>query len=155
MKYSKWTEDHFNKVEKIFKNLENKSALECEEYFRYENMIMAEHEFCPLYRKYTKCHKTEKLNCMLCGCPYFKYFEDPIEKDGIFIASICTLESKNAGIYMSGNIQHCDCSGCIVPHSSSFIKNQIKINNIEDSCSLLEMIRGYQLGSILGKYKLF
>ena len=49
--------------------LEDKTTDEVIEYFKFENMVKNEPDFCPLYKDNKKCHDMEDLNCYLCACP--------------------------------------------------------------------------------------
>jgi len=49
-------------------------------YFRFENMVQKEPDFCPLYKETKKCHDMEVLNCYLCACPNFRFDDEGISK---------------------------------------------------------------------------
>lgn len=157
MKHGDWTAAHLEKVETVFDKLKDKSVSDTIDYFQYDNMAKNESDFCALYRTFTKCHVSNKLNCLLCACPHFKYSDDePLLISGENkVMSICLINSKKAKEFTVNGVTHCDCSDCMIPHSDKYIKQQSELNEIHDSCSLLEMIRSYQLGDTFGKYKLF
>lgn len=158
MTYKDWNDNHLDKLTKVVESKKDFTLSETIDYFDYENMAINESEFCPLYREFTKCHQVNKLNCLLCSCPYFKYSDDEpfhITEDGNKVMSICTISSTKAKTFTFNNISHCDCSDCHIPHSKKHIDKFMTNNEIVDSVSLLERIRQYQLTGIFGKYKLF
>jgi len=112
MKFSKWTSGHKSKLETIIENILDKSVSDIIDYFEFDNMKDKESDFCPLYRTFTKCHVTNKLNCFLCGCPYFKYSDrEPIAiVENKKIMSVCTISSKQAKSFEIDGIVQCDCS---------------------------------------------
>ena len=87
-------------------------------YFRFENMVLKELDFCPLYKDNKKCHKIEDLNCYLCACPNFRVSKDK---------SDCDIQSINGGkIVAKDGYVHQDCSRCSVPHKELYIKGKFK-----------------------------
>ena len=93
-------------------------------YFRFENMVQNEPNFCPLYRENKKCHERETLNCYLCACPNFRFNDagfNKVEERTLF--STCDIHSKEGSQYLSESAIHQNCSGCFVPHSETYIKN--------------------------------
>jgi len=124
MTYSKWFEDNTKKHKKILGKLKDKSIDEIIEYFLYENMKKNEEDFCPLYKDVKKCHNMEKLNCYFCACPYFR-FKDKVgfeKKNGKTLYSFCSINAKDGKIFETEDAIHQDCSSCLVPHSSKFVK---------------------------------
>jgi len=123
MSYASWFLAHGKKHKAIVEKISNLSDNEIIEYFRYENMIKKELNFCPLYKDAKKCHEIENLNCYLCACPNFR-FDDKgfkeLEKKTLF--SYCEIDSKNGAEFRRDNAIHQDCSGCFVPHNEAYIK---------------------------------
>lgn len=117
MSYLSWFEQHANKHAQLMKKLKHLSDDEVIEYFRFENMIKNEPNFCPLYKDKTPCHSMENLNCYLCACPNFR-FDDTAPK----IKSHCGIDSKDGAIFEYEGIVHQDCSNCTVPHHEKYIK---------------------------------
>lgn len=150
VKFEDWSNDHFDKLSKVFEKFEENTPVNSiVDYFDYENISKSENGFCPLYRDYTKCHQTEKLNCLLCSCPHFRYSDITplsVREDGIKVMSMCSIGSKDGRYFISDGIAQCDCSECILPHKNGYIKNITK--DIQDAYSLLDWIRSYQLSNI-------
>lgn len=93
------------------------------EYFRFENMVEKESDFCPLYAEHKKCHDTEELNCYLCACPNFRFNDTGFrveEEKTLF--SMCAIESPEGDRFITDNAIHQNCSPCLVPHQESYIK---------------------------------
>jgi Zn-finger protein len=160
MTYTEWAEAHKRKRINLQRKLEGWGLTreQVVDYFDYDNMVRNQPDFCPLYATKTKCHNTDNLNCYLCGCPYFKCSDEPleIEHNGNRIYSVCTIDSRFKRTFTyDGNI-HCDCSHCTIPHSkTAALQHYEEIAPVNDSCSLLETIRNWQLTDIFGKFKLF
>lgn len=160
MTYTDWKTEHDMKVKKILDKLDEKglTANEVIEYFKFENMVEKEPNFCLLYQDNKKCHPIKNLNCLFCACPYFKFDENGLkELEGDrTLMSDCTINSKFRDVFEYEEKVHCDCTKCFVPHSKGFAMRNIKSSNsVNDSYSFLEYLRAYQLGEVLGKYKLF
>ncbi|MDP1784053.1 MAG: hypothetical protein Q8K81_01360 [Sulfuricurvum sp.] len=123
MSYKKWFDEHASKHAAIMKKLTHLSDEEVIKYFRFENMVEKEVDFCPLYAENKKCHDTEELNCYLCACPNFRFndkgFKQEEEKT---LFSTCSIESPDGDRYISESAIHQNCAGCIVPHRESYIK---------------------------------
>lgn len=120
MTYNSWLESHTIKHKKIMDKLTDLSDDEVIEYFRFENMVENELDFCPLYKDNTKCHEMENLNCYLCACPHFRVGEKK---------SYCDINSKDGGsIVANDGYIHQDCSKCCVPHHQSYIKKNFNRN---------------------------
>ncbi len=116
---------------------EGLSQSEIIDYFHFENMVKNEQDFCELYKSNTKCHDMEELNCYLCACPNFRFTTQPQPKDGKLIHSHCAIDSKDGAIFEhDGNI-HQDCSGCLVPHHTSYISTHFNTSwrEIMKKCS--------------------
>ncbi|MCK4442191.1 MAG: hypothetical protein KAU90_09285 [Sulfurovaceae bacterium] len=123
MSYSSWFQSHGEKHKKIIKKLSHLNDQELIEYFRFENMIQNEPNFCPLYIKNKKCHDIEKLNCYLCACPNFRFNDNgfaEIENRTLF--SKCNINSKDGDQFKTDNAIHQNCTGCTVPHYESYIQ---------------------------------
>lgn len=124
MTYSDWFESHAAKHAAILKKLAHLSDEEIIRYFRFDNMVLHEKAFCPLYETDTKCHDTEDLNCYLCGCPHFRFDDagiDRVEEKTRF--SLCSIESSDGERFITDTAIHQNCSGCLVPHKESFIRS--------------------------------
>lgn len=159
MTYNEWITEHDKNLKNILVKLDGSSTDDIVNYFRYENMVINEPDFCPLYRAKTKCHNTDNLNCFYCGCPFFESSDDkPFEiRDSKKVMSRCVVNSRFAQDFIHEDIIQCDCSNCMIPHTDNIVKQHFNSldNNIEDACSFLEQLRAYQLADILGKFKLF
>ena len=123
MSYKKWFQAHGKKHKEIMQKLTKLSDDEVIAYFRFENMIEQEPDFCPLYKENKKCHDIEELNCYLCACPNFRFDDEGISKKGSkTIYSTCNIDSKDGDIFQTEKAIHQDCSGCLVPHQEAYIK---------------------------------
>jgi len=122
LSYSKWFKSHGEKHKKIMDKLQNLSDDEVIAYFRFENMVEKEPDFCPLYLENKKCHDIEVLNCYLCACPNFRFndvgFKKVNEKTKY---SLCGIKSKDCRESCYGDKIHQDCSLCLIPHAKSYI----------------------------------
>ncbi|MEA2050071.1 MAG: hypothetical protein U9O56_05020 [Campylobacterota bacterium] len=117
MSYKSWHKQHAIKHKKIMDKLAHLKDAEIIDYFKYENMIKNEPDFCPLYKDGTKCHKLKELNCYFCACPNFRVAED---------RSFCDIDSKDGGIIKTVDFTHQDCSKCTVPHIQSYVENHFQ-----------------------------
>ena len=123
MTYEEWFLNQAKLHETIMKKLENRTADEIVEYFKYENMKINEPDFCPLYTLNKKCHEMEDLNCYLCACPYFRFNDSGLKKvNNKVLFSYCSIDSKTGAKFESENSIHHDCSNCTIPHKEKFIK---------------------------------
>ena len=114
MSYQSWHESHSIKHQNLMRKLSHLSDDEVIDYFDFENMKIKEKEFCVLYEKNQKCHDIENLNCYFCACPNFRIDS---------LKSSCDINSKDGGSIKSKNgFIHQDCSGCIVPHTKKYVK---------------------------------
>ena len=127
MKYIDWYKEHLLKHKAIVEQIRGKTKDEIIEYFDYDNMKQKHPYFCPLYASNSKCHDMKKLNCYLCGCPYFRFDDDGIEtKENRVVYSICT---KGLGEQSeSCNAIHQDCSNCKLPHTKKFISDNFDLD---------------------------
>ena len=140
MSYSKWFTAHGNKHKEIMKKLTTLSDDEVIAYFRFENMVKKEPDFCPLYKKNKKCHEIEILNCYLCACPNFRFDDEGIaKKESKPIYSICNIDSKDGDIFQTENAIHQNCSGCLVPHQEAYIKKHFS----RDWFDIMKNVRSY------------
>ena len=97
--------------------LQHLSDEEVIEYFRFENMVKNEPDFCPLYAQNSPCHDMKVLNCYLCACPNFRFDDNALR-----IKSHCSIDSKDGKLFEYEGIIHQDCSHCTVPHHEKYIK---------------------------------
>lgn len=119
MTYKDWYDNHAIKHKKIIEKVKHLSTQEIVEYFRFENMVKNEPEFCPLYKDNKKCHDTEKLNCYFCGCPNFRVGE---------FKSYCDINSKDGGSIEHNGYTHQDCSKCTVPHKEDYVLKHFSLD---------------------------
>lgn len=123
MSYKKWFDEHAAKHRAIMEKLTHLSDEEVIEYFRFENMVQHESDFCPLYAEHKKCHDMEELNCYLCACPNFRFNDGGFTTEGDkTLFSTCSIESPDGDRYVSESAIHQNCAGCIVPHRESYIR---------------------------------
>jgi len=123
MSYKKWFDEHAAKHRAIMEKLTHLSDEEVIQYFRFENMVQYESEFCPLYAENKKCHDMAELNCYLCACPNFRFNDAGFAlEEGKTLFSTCSIESPDGDRYVSESAIHQNCAGCIVPHRESYIK---------------------------------
>lgn len=129
MTYNEWFEAHAKRHEDIMKKLTHLSDDEVIEYFRFDNMVKNEPDFCPLYKDNKKCHDYDKLNCYLCACPNFRFKDEGFKKqDDKTLYSYCGIDSKDGAQYIGDDYIHQNCAGCIVPHRESYIKKHFDRN---------------------------
>jgi len=127
MSYLSWFQDHGRKHAKIMAKLKHLSDAEVIAYFRFENMLKEESDFCPLYKESKKCHDLEALNCYLCACPNFRFDDKGFAKEEAqTLFSFCDIDSKDGARYLSEDAIHQDCSGCALPHHESYIHKHFK-----------------------------
>ncbi len=123
MSYSSWFQAHGEKHKKIIEKLTHLNDDELIEYFRFDNMVKNEPDFCPLYEKNKKCHDNEELNCYFCACPNFRFKDEGFKKiEERTLFSTCGIDSKDGSQYISDTAIHQNCAGCFVPHSEAYIK---------------------------------
>jgi len=122
MTYNSWYQAHGEKHKAIMSKLVHLSDDEVINYFRFENMVEKEPDFCPLYKEHKKCHDMEVLNCYLCACPNFRFDDKGLEKvENRTLYSICNIESKDGSQYFTDDAIHQNCSGCLEPHNEAYI----------------------------------
>jgi hypothetical protein len=127
MSYSSWFRQHGEKHARIMEKLSSCSDDEIIAYFRFENMVEHEPDFCPLYRERKKCHEMENLNCYLCACPYFRFNDAGFkEVKGKKLQSYCSIEAKGGTLFEGEEAWHQDCSGCTIPHHEHYIKKHFQ-----------------------------
>lgn len=129
MTYEEWFESHASKHAAIMQKLTHLADAEVIEYFRFENMVTNEPDFCLLYRENKKCHDIEHLNCYWCACPYFRFNDAGFsQQDGKTLYSTCSIESKDGAQFVSDTGIHQDCTSCLVPHRAKIIKKDFNRN---------------------------
>ena len=122
MTYNEWHEEHAKKHAAIMKKLEGLDEFDVVQYFIFENMVEKEPDFCELYATNTKCHEMYELNCYMCGCPHFRFYQTPRIDDDLKFHSICSINSKRGKRFITEEAEvHQDCSGCSIPHGESYI----------------------------------
>jgi len=127
MSYSSWFQAHGEKHKAIMKKLTELNDEEVITYFRFDNMVKNEPNFCPLYKENKKCHDMPELNCYLCACPNFRFNDIGFNKqEGKTLYSTCNIDSKDGSLYISNDAIHQNCAGCLVPHHESYIKKVFK-----------------------------
>ena len=133
MTYEEWFIKQGNLHANVMKKLTDKSIDEVIEYFKFENMVKNEPDFCPLYKDNKKCHDMEDLNCYLCACPNFRFKMEGFEKtdDGKTLFSVCSIKSRDGSQFIGDDYIHQNCSGCIVPHRAKYIKKNFNRNWFE------------------------
>lgn len=133
MTYEEWFLKQGELHANVMKKLINKTNEEVIEYFKFENMVKNEPDFCPLYKQIKKCHEMEDLNCYLCACPNFRFDDNGFEKtsDGKTLYSICSINSKEGSQYIGENYIHQNCSDCVIPHKKKYIKKNFNRNWFE------------------------
>ena len=133
MTYEEWFIQQGNLHANVMKKLTDKSVDEVIEYFKFENMVKNEPDFCPLYKDNKKCHDMEDLNCYLCACPNFRFKMEGFEKtdDGKTLFSVCSIKSRDGSQFIGDDYIHQNCSGCIVPHRAKYIKKHFNRNWFE------------------------
>ncbi|SFV59824.1 hypothetical protein MNB_SV-3-676 [hydrothermal vent metagenome] len=123
MSYSSWFQTHGEKHKAIMDKLTHLNDDEIIAYFRFENMVEKEPDFCPLYKKHKKCHDIKELNCYLCACPNFRFDEEGFKKvENKTLYSICNIDAKEGSQYISDDAIHQNCTGCSVPHHKLYIQ---------------------------------
>ena len=123
MSYSSWFHAHGEKHKKIIEKLSHLSDDALIAYFRFDNMVQHEPDFCPLYAQNKRCHDNPKLNCYFCACPNFRFNDEGFEEqEGKKLFSLCDIDSKKGSQYITDEAIHQNCSGCFVPHSKAYIK---------------------------------
>ncbi len=129
MSYIKWFKAHGEKHINIMEKLKDKNDDEIIEYFKFENMVKNEPEFCPLYKDNKKCHDYKDLNCYLCACPNFRFNDNGLKKqNGKTLYSYCSINSKDGTQFIGKEYIHQNCVGCIAPHKQKYIKKHF-LNN--------------------------
>jgi len=123
MSYSSWFQTHGKKHKAIMDTLTELSDEEVIAYFKFENMVKKEPDFCPLYKDNKKCHDMKELNCYLCACPNFRFDDEGFKKvEEKTLYSTCDIASKDGSQYIGEDAIHQNCAGCLVPHHEAYIK---------------------------------
>ena len=141
MGYTTWFNEHACKHKKIVDRLLARgfNTEQIIAYFDFDNMVLHENDFCPLYANNTKCHDMDSLNCYLCACPYFRFNDKGIKKvDTATQFSLCDITSKRATEARYGESIHLDCSNCTIPHTSTFVHKHFSLDykEIMRECSV-------------------
>ena len=125
MTYHDWFIQHAQKHREIVSRLEHLSDDEVIAYFRYDNMVEHEPDFCPLYARGTRCHEMEDLNCYLCACPHFRFRDEGIgEEEGAVVKSTCAIDAPGGSQSKHADVIHHNCSGCTIPHTDRYIRGR-------------------------------
>ncbi len=123
MTHQEWFETHASKHNVIMEKLTHLSNNEVIEYFRFENMVINEPDFCLLYAENKKCHETKHLNCYWCACPYFRFNDGGFStQEGKTLYSICSIDCKEGKRFLSDTAIHQDCTSCLIPHQEKILK---------------------------------
>lgn len=129
MTYIQWYHTHADKHNAIVEKLSHLSDSEIIEYFRFNNMVIHEKEFCPLYPLNKKCHDIEELNCYLCACPNFRFNDSGFAFEGEkTLFSTCAIDSPEGDRFITDTAIHQNCSGCLVPHHEGYIRSVFNRN---------------------------
>jgi hypothetical protein len=140
MSYSSWFQEHGDKHQNIINKLKHLTDKQIIHYFRFDNMVKEEPNFCPLYKENKKCHDNKELNCYFCACPNFRFKESGfkvIKQQKLF--SYCSIDSKDGTQYKSEEGIHQNCASCFVPHSESYIKRHFNRNWFEAMQNVTKM----------------
>ena len=123
MVYNDWFEAHAKKHAAIVQKLQAQGLDEFDivQYFIFENMVENEPDFCELYATKTKCHEMYELNCYMCGCPHFRFYQSPPTQEDLAVHSTCSISSKRGKRAIKEGEIHQDCSGCTIPHAEDYI----------------------------------
>jgi len=124
MSYLSWWKQHEKKHRELLTKLRAKkmSKEHIIEYFKFENMVQNEQDFCPLYAQNKKCHDVAYLNCYFCACPNFRFNDNGIEKEATKTQySFCAIDSKDGSLAEYAGALHQDCSSCLVPHTKKYV----------------------------------
>ena len=129
MTYQEWFNAHASKHAVIMKKLTALSESEVIEYFRFENMVVNEPEFCLLYAENKKCHETKYLNCYWCACPHFRFNDKGFStQEGKTLYSTCVIDCKEGKRFISDTSIHQDCTSCLIPHQEKILKKYFNRN---------------------------
>ncbi len=127
MGYREWFETHGKKHAAIMQKLTHLRDDEVIAYFRFDNMVAQEPDFCPLYQERRKCHEMEGLNCYLCACPNFRFDDAGFETIGSrSLKSYCAIDSPDGAPLQTDDAIHQDCSRCQLPHHEAYIRKHFK-----------------------------
>jgi hypothetical protein len=123
MSYHEWFQQHGAKHARILRKLAHLSDEEVIAYFRYDNMVIHETDFCPLYAQNKRCHTMDNLNCYLCACPHFRFNDAGFEMRGdALIKSYCHIQAPGGESLEHDHVIHHNCSGCTLPHTDAYIR---------------------------------
>ncbi len=130
MTYIAWYDTFARKHKNIVNKLRTQHFTKHQiiEYFRFENMLEMEPDFCPLYAQKKKCHEMESLNCYLCACPNFRFDDKGIKKiETNTQYSFCSIDSKDGAQGIYEHAIHQDCSKCSIPHHQDYIEKHFDL----------------------------
>ncbi|MEA1891579.1 MAG: hypothetical protein U9N33_02575 [Campylobacterota bacterium] len=122
MSYTKWFDAHATKHKKIVERLLEQGYTDRDivDYFDFDNMVINEVEFCPLYKDNKKCHDMDDLNCYLCACVNFRFNDEGLSNsNNLKILSRCDI--NNGEKFVGEDFIHQDCSTCSVPHDREYV----------------------------------
>ncbi len=123
MTYSGWFDTHAAKHRVIMEKLADLSDEEVIAYFRYDNMVEKEPDFCPLYATAARCHDLPELNCYLCACPHFRFSDRGMGIEGGKTRySACAIGAVGGETFQTDTRIHHDCSRCVIPHDEATIR---------------------------------
>ena len=129
MTYREWFESHASKHAAIMQKLTHLNNTEVIKYFRFENMVINEPNFCLLYAQNKKCHEIDELNCYWCACPYFRFNDQGLEAvDNKTLYSLCSIQSKEGSQFISDQSIHQDCTNCLIPHHEKILNKEFNRN---------------------------
>ena len=129
MSYKEWFIAHASKHAAIMEKLTHLSDSEVIEYFRFENMVVNEPNFCLLYAENKKCHETEHLNCYWCACPHFRFNDKGFSThEGKTLYSTCSIDCKDGKRFIRNTAIHQDCTSCLIPHHEKTLKKDFNRN---------------------------
>ncbi len=127
MSYRAWFQQHGQKHAAILARLTERSDEEVIGYFAYDNMVIHEPDFCPLYAEGKRCHPMKNLNCYLCACPHFRFDDHGLKHaDGITIKSMCAIDAAGGEPLEHDGVIHHNCTGCLLPHRVAFIRRHFQ-----------------------------
>ncbi len=128
MKYIDWYKEHLLKHQVIIEQIKDEGINEIIDYFEYENMQSLHKDFCPLFEQGIKCHNIKKLNCYLCGCPYFRFDDNGlhVDENKNIVYSYCIKDLGDK--FIANGKTHHDCSKCTLPHTKKFINDNFDID---------------------------
>lgn len=139
MTYQSWFDQHYKKHKTIVSALIARGFTQDQiiDYFDFDNMVANEPDFCPLYANGKPCHDMKHLNCYLCACPLFRFYDKGIAQPNNLIKySHCSIDCKDGNASVFDTSIHQDCSNCTIPHHKEYVKKYFDLDwkNIMSSC---------------------